>query len=117
MQKTIDKFPQLWYNVSRKGKENPKNQKGKYMYSIKFNTGAGDIAGIATMEEAIQKADEEAAYTQQDIEIINDKGKTVATRFWRKTGFKPDDYENGENADVISYGNFGYYDEWVFFLD
>lgn len=85
------------------------------MYNVKFNTGAGDIAEIATLEEAMRRADEGAGYTQQDIEIVDDNGKTVATRFWQKTEFDPEDYENGENTDVISYGDFGYYDEWVFF--
>lgn len=85
------------------------------MYNIKFNTGAGDIAEITTLDEALRLADEGAGYTQRDIEIVDAKGKTVAARFWQKTKFDPEDYENGENADVISYGDFGYFDEWILF--
>lgn len=85
------------------------------MYNVRFNTGAGDIAGITTLDEAMRCADEGAAYTQRDIEIVDDNDKTVAARIWRKSKFDPDDYENGEDADVISYGDYGYFDEWTLF--
>lgn len=82
------------------------------MFDINYGTGAGNITGIATLETAMQIADESAGYTQRDIEIT-ENGKTVASRKWWGDKFDPDFYENGEDADVIDYGDFGYYDEWI----
>lgn len=82
------------------------------MFDINYGTGAGNIAGIATLETAMKIADESAGYTRCDIEIAKN-GKTVAFREWRDEKFNPDFYENGEDADIIDYGDFGYYDEWT----
>lgn len=83
------------------------------MYRINFNTGAGNVENIETLEKAMEIADSETAYTQQDIDIYEDGNeKPVLTRRWCGTQFDPELFEDGENANVIKFGSFGYYDEW-----
>lgn len=51
------------------------------MYRINFNTGAGNVENIETLEKAMEIADSESAYTQQDIDIYEDENeKPVLTR-------------------------------------
>ena len=84
-------------------------------YTINFNTGAGNVKNIKTLGKAMEIADEEAAYTQCDIDIYEvseyDSRKIVATRQWN--GVAPS--EEDEECDIISYGNFGFYGEWIIF--
>jgi len=82
------------------------------MFRTNYGTGAGNVDEIETLEKAMELADEDASYTQTDIEILDENNKLVAIRRWYGVEFNPDDYENGEDADVISYGKFGFYDEW-----
>ena len=76
------------------------------MFDIHYNTGAGDKYGFATLEEAMKEADEGACYTQQDITILKND-ELVAMRVWYGT-----EEEEGEE-NVISYGSFGHYADWV----
>lgn len=82
-------------------------------YLVSFGTGAGDKCVFGTLDEAKEIADYGAAYTQVGYEIYDWKMKLVAYRNWRGVPFDPDLYEDGEEADVIQFGDFGYYDEWT----
>ena len=82
------------------------------MFRINFNTGAGNVENIESLEEAMKTADEGACYTQKNIDVY-DGDVLVASRSWYGTKFDPDLYEDGEDADVIRFGDSGYYDEWV----
>ncbi len=78
------------------------------MYTINFNTGAGNLTA-ETIEEAMIKADENACYTQKNITITDENGKTIATRYWY--GTKYDKNEPEENP--IIFGDFGFYGDWI----
>jgi hypothetical protein len=78
-------------------------------YKINYNTGAGNEAGIETIDEAQQSADEGARYTQEDIDIIDQvTGNTVLTRSWVGCLDGIDECE-----DAIQFGSFGYYGDWA----
>lgn len=65
-----------------------------------------------TLEEAEKKADESASYTQRNITIykVGETGREeVAIRLWY--GVAPS--EEDEEGDIIQFGGFGFYDEWV----
>lgn len=68
------------------------------------------------LDDAIEYANNQACYIQEDIVIYNSKEETyeneVMRRCWYGVAFNPDLYEDGEDADIISFGSFGYYDEW-----
>jgi len=89
-------------------------------YYINYNTGAGNEYFNGTLAEAKAAADKGAAYTQVDIIIskkdplfeISGEWLPVARRRWYSGEFDPELYEDGEDADVIRFGNFGYFDEW-----
>ena len=73
-----------------------------------------DVELEGSLEEAMAKADEMACYTQQNIRIYADEKRDmlVAGRCWY--GVEPDN-EIAE-GDIISFGKFGYYDEWYILL-
>ena len=76
-------------------------------YRIKFNTGVGYYT-CNTIKEAMEFADDNASYTQQNIDIINNKtGEIVAIRRW--WGVEAD---ANEQEGIISFGRFGYYGPW-----
>jgi len=79
-------------------------------YLVNFHTGAGNFTAD-TLEEAMTRADEAAAYTQQDITVEDDNGTQVAIRRWYGVAYDP---EIPEEAP-IDFGKFGYYADW--FLD
>lgn len=81
-------------------------------FLINYNTGAGNKYAEGTLEEAQRIADEGAAYTQQNIDIVDENDNTICTRRWYGVEFDPSVYEDGEDADVIYFGAFGYYGEW-----
>lgn len=101
-------------------------------YYIDYNTGAGNEEFDGTLEDAQARADAGAAYTQQNIDIyeIGDNGEIydecgnvegsvavrtwypVAVRIWYGVRFDPSEYEDGEDADVIEFGDFGHYAPW-----
>jgi len=73
-------------------------------YFIDFNTGAGNEYA-KTLEDAKRKAEENLAYTQQDVDIYEDD-EIIATMPW--WGTEP------EQDDVVTtqFGNFGFYGQW-----
>lgn len=79
-------------------------------YYICLNEMIDDVEFDGSLEEAMAEADKMSCYTQQNIRIYADakRDKLVTERRWY--GVEPD----GECADgdIISFGNFGYYDEW-----
>lgn len=83
------------------------------MFWINYHTGAGNVYDISSLEKAKEIADSESAYTQQDIDICK-SGSTepVMSRRWYGVAFDPDLFEDGEDAKVIKFGDFGYYGEW-----
>ena len=48
------------------------------MYHINFHTGAGNLDGIKTVDEAKRLADEGAQYTQAPITIEDEGGNEIA---------------------------------------
>lgn len=81
------------------------------MFYIDFGTGVGNIEFFGELEDALDVADDNAAYTQQDICITDDDGDCWV-RFWvsipwsKDTGFAKD--------EIINYGKFGYYAPWEY---
>lgn len=76
-------------------------------YRIEFNTGVGYYT-CNTIKEAMEFADDNASYTQQDIDIINNEiGEIVAIRRW--WGVEAD---ANEQEGIINFGKFGYYGPW-----
>jgi len=86
-------------------------ERGKIMkkYLINYNTGAGDIKIIGDLDDAMNKADLKASYTQTDITIYNNNNEKVATRTW--VGLNYENQEIEEN-DPIVFGTSGYYADW-----
>lgn len=91
--------------------------KSKKWY-VNFGTGEGDEYIEGELDTALAFADNSAAYTSADIKVysVDDEGKISETpacmRWWVGIKFDPDLYEDGEYADIIDFGEFGYYDEW-----
>ena len=86
-------------------------------YYIDYNTGAGNEEFDGTLEEVKARADSGAAYTQEHIYIYElddtgNKADLVATRIWYGVRFDPSEYEDGEDANVIEFGDFGHYAPW-----
>ena len=84
----------------------------KQNYLIDGNTGVTETF-YGTLEEAKEWADDSIGYTQRNVDIYDEKEHCVATREWIGISFDPDDYEEGEDADVIQFGDFGYYAPWI----
>lgn len=68
-----------------------------------------DVYEDLTLEEVKAKADEKAAYTQQDIVVYDENNEEVARRQW--FGVSADLYEE-DDADIIRFGDYGYFGEW-----
>ncbi len=77
-------------------------------YSINYNTGAGNEDDIETIDEAQAIADQGAAYTQQDIDLIDDATSETLTRKWCGCLDGLDECD-----DPIQFGSFGYYGDWA----
>lgn len=77
---------------------------------VNFNNGMGEwITG--TLDDAKALADNEAAYTQENISISDENGKIVSVRPWVGCKYDPDEEEDDTN-DCIFFGDFGYYASW-----
>lgn len=63
-----------------------------------------------SLDEAMAKADGMACYTQQDIRIYADEKRDILIAERRWYGVESDD--ECSEGDIISFGEFGYYDEW-----
>lgn len=87
-------------------------------YYIDYGTGAGNEYVNGELEDAQKAADEGAAYTQCGISIFpvdaegNKAEEPECTRKWWSVKFDSELYENGEDTDIIDFGDFGYFDEW-----
>ncbi len=86
-------------------------------YLIDYNTGAGNNFADS-IEDAKQKADEGAAYTQKDIVIYEGKSNTptsewkeILRRNWWGVPFDPEETEETKE-EIIQFGSFGYYGAW-----
>ena len=80
---------------------------GKFF--INYNTGAGNDIVYGDLFDAMEKADDGAAYTQESIVITDENGNEVARRQWYgcETGIEDED-------DPIGFGGFGYYGDWQY---
>lgn len=77
-------------------------------YYIDYCTGVGNEIVEGTLEQAMQVADEGAAYTQQDIKIFDEDHDIVVIRRWIGVNFC-----NGYEAEnPILFGSAGFYDDW-----
>lgn len=77
------------------------------MYRVDYQTGAGNFEAD-TLGEAMDLADQGAAYTQKDIIIYDENGEEAARRQWWGV---PTDAET--QKDPIEFGCFGYYSDWI----
>lgn len=77
-------------------------------YYINGHTGAGNFEFEGTLEDAKKEADKSIAYTQQDISIEMN-GEEIARRKWYGCEATSEDREE----DIIEYGSFGFYTEWI----
>lgn len=79
-------------------------------YYICLNEMIDDVEFDGSLDAAMEKADEMACYTQQNIRIYADdkREKLVAERRWYSVEL--DDEVSWRN--VINFGKFGYYEEW-----
>lgn len=82
-------------------------------FVIKWYTGAPDDKFEGTLDECKRWVDDVISYTQEAVAIclprefgIDDE--VVCYRSWVRVA--PD--EEAKQRDIISYGDFGYYDEW-----
>lgn len=66
----------------------------------------------SSLDDVKKYVDDNAGYTQESITICDEDGNEIARRQWWNNEFDPDLYEDGEEADVITYGSYGYYDVW-----
>lgn len=80
-------------------------------YYINYHTGAGNEWFEGTIEQAMERADDGAGYTQQNITIEDERGREVARRTWWGTEFNPFMAEESE-LDVIQFGEYGHYGAW-----
>ena len=79
-------------------------------YYICLNEMIDDVEFDGSLEEAMTKADEMACYTQQNIRIYADEKRDILVADRRWYGVEPDAEESEGN--IISFGKFGFYDEW-----
>ena len=79
-------------------------------YYICLNEMIDDVEFNGSLEDAMTKADGMACYTQQNIRIYADEKRDMLAAERRWYGVEPDD-EFAE-GDIISFGKFGFYDEW-----
>lgn len=65
--------------------------------------------GCNSLFEAFTQAEKEASYSGFDIKICDENGDTL---FYRKWWSVPFDSDVCDNDDIISFGDYGYYDCW-----
>lgn len=78
------------------------------MYYINWNNGLKNEFN-GTINEAKEYADERINYTQANVTIENEKEEKIYIRKWYGTKASEEDKER----NIIEYGNFGFYDEWI----
>lgn len=81
-------------------------------FYVEYETGAGNFTvETENLDEVMEKADYEAAYTQRNI-VIYSEDKDVWMRFWSSI---PWDEDSGfEYNEIIDFGKFGYYTPWEY---
>ena len=86
------------------------NDKSDNRFYVQYSTGAGDFCTKSNdLNGAMIEADAGAAYTQCDIKIIRGND-LVAIRKWNGSAF---DGSTSDEVDIIDFGSFGYYGEWI----
>ena len=84
----------------------------KYDYLVDYNTGVGYKEVIGNLNDAMRIADDNAGFTQQHIDILDNEGEIVAHRNWNGIAY---DNADVEEEDPIEFGSSGYYSDWVEF--
>lgn len=85
----------------------------KHYWYVNYGTGAGDFEYYGTLEEVLDKADDNAAYTQQDYEVVSGDRKDYSEVWVRQwVGYPYDETTGFEPEEVIQFGRFGFYAPW-----
>ena len=87
----------------------------KKIYAVQHNYlfADADLKRFDNLKDAIQFADDNVAFTQQDIKIYT-RDKTIMMRKWYGYEFSEDEYfADYEYGKPISYGKFGFYTGWI----
>ena len=84
--------------------------KSNNRFYVQYSSGAGKFCAMSDdLNGAMIEADAGAAYTQCDIKIIRGND-LVAIRKWNDSAF---DGSTSDEVDIIDFGSFGYYGEWI----
>ena len=75
-------------------------------YYVNYNTGAGNFEFEGTLDDVKKEAEKGICYTQENIEIEDKNGNTVAYLPWYGVEPEEDDYITEQ------FGSFGFYGEW-----
>ncbi|MDP4153199.1 MAG: hypothetical protein Q8865_07170 [Bacillota bacterium] len=76
-------------------------------YIVNYHTGFGDFNVEGSINQAKQRADDEATFTQQPISIDDEFGTEVIHRHWNQKLYGIQLSEN-----PLKFGEKGYYDDW-----
>lgn len=79
-------------------------------YFINYHTGINEWFE-GTLDEAKTKADENIAYTQQDVTIDDESGNTVSKRSWSGVSYDENDPDKWCESPIV-FGTFGFYSDW-----
>ncbi len=83
-------------------------------YLINYGTGRGNKEILGTLEEAMELADENIAYTMKNVQIETEHSeRIVAQRIWENADY--DNVKKEEIHDPIIFGSEGYYSDWEVF--
>jgi hypothetical protein len=82
------------------------------MYRVDYNTGISNHDEFDNLEDAMKYADNNACYTQQNIQIYDECDDMCAERIW--IGILLDD-DNGAIDNPLAFGESGYYTDWIIY--
>ena len=85
------------------------------MYYISYNPYIVDSVFEGTLSDCMTFADKNIVYNQCDITIYADNSHFYPVAYRRWYGCAPDD--EALDRDIVSFGTFGYYDEWFNYDD
>lgn len=78
-------------------------------YYINYGTGAGN-EWADSLEEAMQMAEKNCAYTQRSITIEDEKHDEIMKSLWIPVAYNP---EEDPDEPMANFGDFGYYAAWM----
>lgn len=77
-------------------------------YVIDYNTGIKDELEFYGLQDVKEYAENQAEYTQQDIDIYHD-GKLVACLRWYGYPAGQDNIDDCQDGVDVNFGDFGFY--------